>query len=415
MKTRTAFLAACAALILAGCGRQPADPPDGGAKPAAIKLSYSVFFPPTHAQTILARQWADEIAARTDGRVRITLFAGGALTKADQCYQGVVDGISDIGMSAFAYTRGRFPLLKALDLPVGYPDGVSATQIANELADRYRPAELSDVKALYIHAHGPGILASKRPVKTLDDLKGQKIRATGFCARIAESLGASPVSMPQGETYEALQKGVVDATFCPMETLKGWKQGEVVNSVTDATCIGYTTAFFVVMNLDAWNALPADVQAVFEAVSADWIPKHGQAWNDADAEGLAFIAELGRPVLPLAPAEQEAWVARVAPMLENFASQANKESLPGDAFLADLKAGVAAARSPEPVDAAPPPRAAAAPAPEPVDAAPPPRAAAAPAPEPVDAAPPPRAASASPEPVDAAPPPRAAASAETGE
>ena len=60
------------------------------------------------------------------------------------------------------------------------------------------------MKTLYLHAHGPGVLASKRPVHTLDDMKGLKIRATGFCSKIAEALGGSPVSMPQGETYEAL-------------------------------------------------------------------------------------------------------------------------------------------------------------------------------------------------------------------
>ena len=50
--------------------------------------------------------------------------------------------------------------------------------------------------------------------------------------------------MSQPETYEALQ-GVVDATLCPIETLKGWKQGEVISSVTDSSVVGYTTAMFV--------------------------------------------------------------------------------------------------------------------------------------------------------------------------
>ena len=345
MKTINAFTTALAALMLAGCGRQSTDKPAGEAKPDVIKMTYSVFFPPTHVQAALAQQWADEIGARTDGRVKITVFAGGALTKADQCYQGVVDGISDIGMSAFAYTRGRFPLLEGLDLPVGYPDGVAATRLANELVAKYDPKELHDVKTLYLHAHGPGVLASKRPVHALDDMKGLKIRATGFCSKIAEALGGSPVSMPQGETYEALQKGVVEATFCPMETLKGWKQGEVIQSVTDSSCIGYTTAFFVVINRDKWASLPAEIQNVFETVGAEWIAKHGQAWNDADAEGLAFITAMNRTVLPLAPAEQEAWIGKVTPLLQAFADKAVQAGLPGDAFLADLKAGVATARA----------------------------------------------------------------------
>jgi TRAP-type transport system periplasmic protein len=63
--------------------------------------------------------------------------------------------------------------------------------------------------------------------------------------------------MPQPDTYEALSRNVVDATLCPIETLKGWKQGEVISSVTDATAVGYTTAMFVVMNKAKWDSLPA--------------------------------------------------------------------------------------------------------------------------------------------------------------
>jgi len=344
MKTNYSFglvVLACTVLA-AGCGKQ-APAVAGSKKP--VKLTYSVFFPPTHVQAKLAVEWADEIRKRTGGQVQITVFSGGALTKADQCYQGVVDGVSDIGMSAFAYTRGRFPLLEGLDLPVGYPDGISATRMANALTAKFKPAETQDTKMIYVHAHGPGVLATKKPVAKLEDLKGLKIRATGFCAKVVESLGGSPVSMPQGETYEALQKGVVDATFCPVETLKGWKQGEVINCLTDSRCIGYTTAFFVAMNKGKWDALPADVQKTIESVSAEWVVKHGQAWNDADAEGLAFVKGLKREIVPLAAAEQALWAEKVAPLLQDYVARATQKGLPGEAFLNELKASVAEARA----------------------------------------------------------------------
>ncbi len=340
------FAAVAALLSVTGCGKKndrvQVKGESGG---PALKMTYSVFFPPTHVQAKLAKEWADEINARSGGRLEITVFSGGALTKADQCYQGVVDGISDIGMSAFAYTRGRFPLLEGLDLPLGYPDGLSATRIVNMLAAKYAPAETKDVKVLYVHAHGPGILASKRPVGSLADLKGVKVRATGFCSKIVESLGGSPVSMPQGETYEALQKGVVDATFCPVETLKGWKQGEVITCMTDSKCIGYTTAFFVAMNLQKWESLPEDLRKVIADVSAEWVVKHGEAWNAADREGLQFIADLKRNILPLSPQEQALWVEKVSPLLKEYVDKASQKGVPGEAFLNDLKAAVAEARA----------------------------------------------------------------------
>ena len=163
MKTNCSVCVVILAGVLAfcGCGRQ-GKTEAGAAKP--VILTYSVFFPPTHVQARLASEWAEAIKARSGGQVQITVFSGGVLTKADQCYQGVVDGVSDLGMSAFAYTRGRFPLLEGLDLPVGYPDGISATRIAHALTMQFNPSEVQDSKLLYVHAHGPGVLATKKPV-----------------------------------------------------------------------------------------------------------------------------------------------------------------------------------------------------------------------------------------------------------
>ncbi len=293
-----------------------------------IKLTYSIFFPPTHVQAKAGESWAKEIEKRTNGQVKITVFPGGTLTPADQCYDGVVKGISDIGMSAFAYTRGRFPVLEALDLPLGYPSGVVATRVANDFLKEMKPQALSDVKVLYLHAHGPGLLHTKKPVKTLEDLKGMKIRSTGFSAKVVEALGGVPVAMPQGATYESLQKGVVEGTIGPIEVLKGWKQAEVIKYTTDCKEIGYTTAFFVAMNLKKWNALPKDVQKVFEDVSREWIDVHGKAWDTSDAEGKAFTLSLGNQVIELSPKEAARWKKAVRPTINEYIKDTEAKKLP---------------------------------------------------------------------------------------
>jgi len=253
----------------------------------------------------------------------------------------VVNGISDIGMSCLAYTLGRFPLLEGLDLPLGYPNGTVATRVATELVEKYKPAEMADTHVLYIHAHGPGLLASKKPVRTLTDVKGLKIRATGLSQKVVEALGGTPVAMPQGDTYESLQKNVVDATLCPIETLKGWKQGEVISCVTDATAVGYTTAMFVVMNKGKWEKLPADVQKVFTEVSREWVAKHGQAWDQADADGREFVTGLQREMISLTPEQQQQWKQAVQPVLDAYVVAAKAKNLPGDQFLADAQALIA--------------------------------------------------------------------------
>jgi len=295
---------------------------------AATSLTYSIFFPPTHAQAKAADAWAKEIEKRSAGKVKISVFPGGTLTPADQCFDGVVKGISDIGMSAFAYTRGRFPQMEALDLPLGYTNGRVATRVANDFYQALKPKALDSVKVLYLHAHGPGLLHTKKPVKTLEDLKGIKIRSTGFSAKVVEMLGGVPVAMPQGETYEALSKGIADGTIGPIEVLKGWKQGEVIKSTTDCFDVGYTTAFFVVMNLKKWNSLPADVRKVFEDVSREWIDVHGKAWDEADKEGRAFTKGLGNQIVTLSPQESTRWKKAVRPAIEEYIKGAEQKGIP---------------------------------------------------------------------------------------
>ncbi|MBN2326047.1 MAG: TRAP transporter substrate-binding protein [Candidatus Omnitrophica bacterium] len=331
------FLLFGAAIVLlaTGCGR-----PSGN---ETIELSYSIFFPPTHIQCITAMDWAKEIEKRSQGRVKITVFPGGSLSKAPQVYEGVVNGISDIGMSCFAYTRGRFPLLEGLDLPLGYPNGLTATRIATAMVKKYNPEEISDVHVLYIHAHGPGLLASKKPVNNLEEMKGLQVRATGLSSKIVSSLGGVPVGMSQPETYEALQRSVVEATFCPVETLKGWKQGEVIDYVIDTSVIGYTTAMFAVMNQSKWEALPKDIQDIFNAVSDEWVDKHGQAWDEADANGWAFVKELQRTIIQLSDEEKQNWKKAVEPILSEYVQNTQEKELPGDAFLKDIQDMLAAA------------------------------------------------------------------------
>jgi TRAP-type transport system periplasmic protein len=324
-------------ILFAGCGKDESSSVSTEERQETYEFNYAVFFPATHLQAQTAEAWAKEVEKRTDGRIKITMFHGGTLSKAAQTYEAVVSGVADIGMSVFAYTRGRFPLLEGLDLPLGYPDGLSATRVANEIIRKYQPEELSDVHVIYLHAHGPGILASKKPVETVADLATMKIRATGLSAKIVTALGGTPISMSQGDTYEALQKGVVDATFCPIETLKGWKQGEVIDYVVDTKAIGYTTAMFAVMNKAKWDSLPEDLQKIVNEVSNEWIIKHGEAWDESDRQGEIFVKELGKEFISLSESEEANLVEAMEPVYAEYVAATKEKGLPGEAFLKDLQ------------------------------------------------------------------------------
>ncbi len=298
-----------------------------------IKLNYSNFFPAPHKNSLLSESWCKEVEKRTNGKVAISYFPGGTLTPAAQTYDGVVKGIADIGFSVFAYSRGKFPLMEVIDLPLGYKNATQATDLINAFYAKFQPKELDEVKILYLHAHGPGVLHSKEPVSTLDDLKGKKIRATGLAAKIVTAFGGAPVGTTMPETYDALRTGVADGAMAPVESLKGWKWGEVVSSTTLNYASAYSTGMFVIMNKEKWAALPPDVQKVFTEVSQEWVSKQGQTWDEIDAEGLEFIKAKGSKVITLSPEEDAKWAEKVKPLLDEYVANAKAKGLPGDEAL----------------------------------------------------------------------------------
>ncbi len=300
---------------------------------AQIKLNYSIFFPATHKHSILATEWSKEIEKRTGGKVQITMFYGGTLTPADKCYDGVVKGISDIGMSVFAYTRGKFPLTEVSDLPLGIKSGLVATKVINEYYKKFRPKELDEVQVMYLHGHGPGILHTKKPVNKLEDLKGMKIRCTGMAAKIVAALGATPVAMPMGETYDALSRGVVDGSMAPQEALQGWKWGEVVKYTIENYGSSYSTGFFVVMNKSKWNALPPDIQKIIEQINEEYIEKQGKAWDEIDKAGRDYTIARGNKIITLSPDEDQRWEKLVRPILNDYKKAMKEKGLPGEEVL----------------------------------------------------------------------------------
>ncbi len=307
-----------------------------------VKLTYSCFFPPSHIQSILAEQWSREVEKRTGNAVKIDYFPGQTLTKANQCYDGTVEGLSDIGFSVLAYTPGRFPVMLAVDLPLGYQSGAAATKVINDVYNQYKPKELDDVQVMYLHAHGPGLMFNKiRPIMKMEEVSGLKFRSHGTSAEVVKALGGTPVAKPMPETYEMLQKGVVDGAVYPLESNKGWKLGEVIKYGTANFSSAYTTSFFVVMNKNKWKSLSPEVQKTITEINQEWIPKHGDAWDSSDMIGLKYMLEQGGQMFGQDAKESARWKEAVAPILDAYAKDLTAKGLNGkeiiDFIVASLK------------------------------------------------------------------------------
>jgi TRAP-type C4-dicarboxylate transport system substrate-binding protein len=302
-----------------------------------IELVYTTMFAAMDKQGQLCETWAREIEKRTQGKVKINFFPDGTILKGDEICRGLLLGATDIGMSAFGYDSDLFPAMEAIDLSIGYSSAKMATAVINSFYGQFHPQEFADFKVLYLHAHGPGLLHSKKAVHKLEDLKGMRIRGTGFGAEITRALGACPVIEPQGYTRVMLQDNYVDATWSPMEVLKGWRQAEVIKYTIEPYCIGYTTGFYALMSRKKWDALPEDIQRIIDEVSAKWIVKHAQAWDAGDEEARKFTLSLGNKIIALSPTESERWCQKVQPVIEAYVKRVEDRGLPGTEYFTTIR------------------------------------------------------------------------------
>ncbi|MBN1776889.1 MAG: TRAP transporter substrate-binding protein [Clostridiales bacterium] len=279
------------------------------------------FFPATHnAETILVQGWIEAIDEATDGQVKITSYPGGTLLAAADIYNGVVQGIADIGLACFSYTRGRFPVLEAFELPgITYMNSKSASMVAWEGVTTLNPPEVQDTHLMMVIATGPGDLFTKIPVRTLADLQGMEIRATGLSAKTLSLLGGTPVGMTQNEAYEALQRGVVQGNLSPVEVLKDWNQAEVTDYIT-LTPFLYNTLFCVTFNQEKWDSMPQDLQDKVTAATAKFHEEVGIGlWDASNEPAMEYaVNEMGMEVITLSDEEKAIWIEKVLPLQEEY-------------------------------------------------------------------------------------------------
>ncbi|HME45337.1 MAG TPA: TRAP transporter substrate-binding protein [Syntrophorhabdales bacterium] len=284
-----------------------------------IKLKYGQYFATTHKNAVLSGQFCEEIKKRTNGRVEITHYPGGTLTTAPKMFQAVVTDICDLGWGAIAYNQGRFPVLEAADLPLGRSDGWVATQVADDYYRKFMPKEWDSVHVLFFSATGPNIVyTTKTQVKTLEDMKGVKLRGIGKMADTLRALGAAPIPLEIVDLYEAMRRGVLEGAMLPLETLKGFKVGELAKYVTGSWKVGATNTFYAVMNKEKWDSLPADIKKIFDEVSMEFKAKQAMAWNELDYEGATFFKQYGGQIIQLSDAEARRWQKAVEPVIASY-------------------------------------------------------------------------------------------------
>ena len=311
-------------------------PPDAGAQ-TVITLKYANFPPATTFPCVQMERWAKEVGKRTNGKVKVQTFPGGTLLPAKNIFDGVLSGMADIGNFAMSYQPGRFPVSESVDLPIGFTSARAASLALYDLVEKYLPKEFEKVKIITLFTCPPADIMSSKPIRSLKDLKGVELRVSGTGSDVVKRLGGSPVAMPQSETPEAIQKGVVKGIVSSTEILKDFNFAAYCPYVTEANL--FVVSFAVVMNKDKWNSLPADVKKVIDDLrreQADWTGKYV---DDHVKEAITWSKQKYNLQLIELPSAEKAEIPKLMkPMIDDYLKRVNGQGLHGDQILKDLYA-----------------------------------------------------------------------------
>lgn len=303
-----------------------------------IELKLSHWAPPTHVNQKIFLSWAEMVEKKSNGRLKVRIFPGGMLGKPADHWDMAQNGVVDIAWGAHNYTAGRFPLTSAMDLPFLSNSAKGGSRALQEFYVKHLRKEHDKVKVLWLHTPPPFQLhLTKKAILKPDDIKGLRIRTGGGqLSEIVKSLGAVPVALAVPETYNAMERGIIDGTILPYEAAKSFKLAEVSKHVVEVRL--FSGSLFTVMNLAKYNSLSADLRAVLDELSGNWGAEFtGAAWDSNEEGGLEAIRKAGVQLHGLSDAERAAWREKTKGVEVEWVRTTEAKGLPAKQALADLR------------------------------------------------------------------------------
>jgi TRAP-type mannitol/chloroaromatic compound transport system substrate-binding protein len=269
--------------------------------------------------------WAKKVEQMSGGRLVIELHGAGEIVDGTLVYDAVRDGILDVGQNTPAWQKGRFP---AGDLFYTLPGGV--TEYHDFVLWMYGGGGWELEQEMYkdevivfpLGLTPPEEIWTNKPIKTLADFKGLKIRSAGLCMDLFEKLGASVVMLAGGEVVPALQRGVIDAAeFCDPSMDLALGLHEVAKYVIGPPIHMGSNMFQLVVNPRAWKALPDDLKAIVrEATISATLEGYARHWTEA-IDAFEKIRKYGVTVIKLSPEAQAAAKKMTIEILESKSEQ----------------------------------------------------------------------------------------------
>lgn len=315
----------------------------GAALAQEVTLRLHQFLPPqANVPHLVLDVWADTIERESEGRIRIERFPAMALGGTPpELMDQVIDGIADIAWTVNGFTPGRFPRTEVFELPFFVQDARAASAAYWQMfTEHMADTDYQDVHLLATWVHGPGVIHSNRPVNTIEDMQGLKLRTPSrMVGQLLQILGAEPIGLPVTMIPESLSRGVIDGAVIPWEVTTSLRVPELVNNHTEfENSYPYTVTFTLAMNRDVYEGLPDDLREIIDRNSgADLSVFAGGTQADADIPARQLAVDHGNNIITISEADVALWRNAAQPIYDSWLADMQAQGIDGQALLDEAR------------------------------------------------------------------------------
>jgi TRAP-type transport system periplasmic protein len=336
---RKFLLAAAAAAALAASA--------GAAFAETVTIRYSSWLPVNHwyvGGTIVP--YLEEIEKVTEGRVKVDILPKMVGTPQSQ-FDVVRDGLADMSWIVVGYTPGRFKLAEMGELPFGGDSTATGPAFHRTYMDNFaKHDEFKGIELVAIYTGSPGHVATKnRPVATMEDFKGLKLRSAAAGATEALNLlGAVPILKSAAEAFEMLSTGAIDGSLMIPETVVSANSLDLLNTFTVVPGGFFNTVHAIIINPERWAEISPEDQKAILAISGEKLAGAvGEAYATQNAEAFEAMKNAGYTVGELSAEETAKVKEALKPIEEKWIAAAKEKGVENAAeILAEFRASVPA-------------------------------------------------------------------------
>ena len=311
---------------------------------AEFKLRYSDIGPPRGPRAEALKWWADELKARSNGRIEIEFFWGQSLIKAKDNLRALGSGLVETAQLIASYNAAELGLWNYASVPFGINDEWVGMRTWFEMLtttpEALAEAKRNKFKLLANNTTGPvHLLCAKAPITTVAGLKGKKIRTSGGLTNLFKALGAVPVTIGFGELYQALERGTVDCTQNYTAFVKSYKHYEVADHLTEAF-MGQFLAYGFAISVRIYDKMPKDIQDILVQTSDEYMDVYARNQIEFTVQARKeLIAGIdGKKVVfhKLSDEQRALWAKAAESFTVGWLAKMEKKGIDGQAYLDKL-------------------------------------------------------------------------------